>query len=104
MACAAESRRTASGSHRDHHAGATGELRRPARRGPAGLDRCDAGRSAQCCSSRTGEEVHGEDEGSCEMKRIVTLLVFALGTLLSYAASSHEMTMAEMELRETAPG
>ncbi len=38
------------------------------------------------------------------MRRLIRGVLLALAALLSASAAAHEMTMAEMELRETAPG
>jgi len=38
------------------------------------------------------------------MSRSIVILVFAVLSVFGRAASAHEMTMAEMEVRETAPG
>src|SRR3954463_3299625 len=85
-------------------AGSAGGLRAVARRRPAGLDRRDDVRAALGCGSCAGEEVHDQNLGCREMRRVFGLLILMLVTLASARVPAHEMTMAEMELRESSPG
>ena len=75
----------------------------------SGLDRRDARRPALGGREVARAEVHGEGgRGSRPMSRFVrwltaSLIVGLLGVVVA-PASAHEMTMAEMQLRESAPG
>ena len=75
-------------------------LRSAARRGAAGLDRCHDGRTEDQGSARTGEKIQSHGRNTSKMNRwLRTLLLAALG-LLASAAAAHELSMAEMELRQ----
>src|SRR5262249_53432024 len=92
--------RPAGGPARCDHAAQTGRLRHAARGRAAGLDRRHDGRAAQRGGGGPGEEVHGEVRGG-EMRRWVLVLAVAL---FSGAAAAHELTMAEMEVRQISHG
>jgi hypothetical protein len=77
-------------------------------RSPPRLGRCHARRAAQRRGARTREEVHDQGRGQegtmRALLRVVSLCALAALALLSSSAFAHEMTMAEMELRESSPG
>src|SRR5262245_5094854 len=89
-------------------------VRGGARRGAARLVRRDAGRTADGSRACADQEVQREDRGcgavsaarrqGGSVRGWLRALLLALWALASQAASAHEMSMAEMELRETAPG
>ena len=85
--------------------GAARPIRRVAGRRAPGLDRCGGGRAAQRGGRGADEEVHhqGRTVTPSSMRAAAVLLFFLLG-FLSAGATAHELTMAEMQLRETGRG
>src|SRR6187402_3109936 len=87
----------------DHRRSARG-VRKDSKRRRAGLDRCGNVRAAQRSRQCTREEIQDQVRNrGREVMRALHLVVIALLALISNAALAHEMTMAEMEVRETAP-
>src|SRR6476620_4029004 len=94
------------------HAAEAGVVREPARPDPAGLDGRDGLRAAKRRRDGAREEVHDQVR-TAEVARgrmttsmrvwFATLLVLARALLVT-PAPAHELTMAEMEVRETSPG
>src|SRR5712664_2437824 len=103
MACPSHQRRLARGAARFGHAAQACRVRDAARRGAAGLDRRHAGRAAQRSRARPDEEIQGEVRDG-EMKAVLLKILFPVFALLATSAAAHEMTMAEMELRQISHG
>src|SRR4026207_1469166 len=108
MAGTRDQGRLARPAPRIDHGPAVGRLRSDQGRSPPRLGRCHARRAAQRRGARTREEVHDQGRGQegtmRALLRVVSLGALAALALLSSSAFAHEMTMAEMELRESSPG
>src|SRR5262249_38116886 len=66
-----------------------------------GLDGHGDGRAAQRGGACAGTQVHGQGAGAAFMKRLLGCLLLLC---MAGGAAAHEMSMAEMTLRETRPG
>src|SRR5262249_51175071 len=90
--------------------GEASRVRCAARGGDARLDRRHGRGAEDRCRARAGEEVQDQvrdaDPGQHRMSLRVSLLcpIVAILALTAAPARAHEMTMAEMEVRETSPG
>src|SRR4051812_35388111 len=104
MACPSHQRRLARGAARFGHAAQACGVRDAARRGAAGLDRRDARRAAQRRGARPREEIHREVRGRGEVKFWLSKTLLPALALFASVAAAHEMSMAEMELRQISRG
>src|SRR5262245_55658365 len=100
MARSPDQQRLARNAARIGHAAQAGRLRGRARFCPAGLDRRHDGRTADCSRAGADQEVHGESRGAGKMSLGLRRMLLAGLVLLASAAAAHEMSMAEMELRQ----
>ena len=80
------------------------DLRGRARSGPPGLGRRRARDPAHRGRSRDGSQLQGQDRGGAEVIRLVARLLLLALALLGGVAGAHEMSMAEMQVRELGPG
>src|SRR5205814_288482 len=112
VAGASHPRRMARDATRREHPGQASRLRVSSRSRDARLDRRHRFRAAERRGARADQEVQsrarGAGPGDRRMSRslrawLVVVLLLAR-TFLPSPARAHEMTMAEMEVRETAPG